>query len=106
MLHVEVWKTGHTRRPILCVAASVALILSCAGRAQAQSAGTGWVFDAGIGIDSPINGNVNSGAIGFIGTDAAAILPNTYKDVYGTGIQFRFGGGYMLNDVTELRGVF
>ena len=64
------------------------------------------MFDAGIGIDSPINGNVNSGAIGFIGTDAAAILPNTYGDVYGTGIQFRFGGGYMLNDLTEVRGVF
>jgi hypothetical protein len=106
MMHVFVREVGRTRRPILCVAASVALMLLCAGRAQAQSAGTGWVFDAGIGIDSPINGNVNSGAIGFIGTDAAAILPNSYGDVYGTGIQFRFGGGYMLNDLTEVRGVF
>lgn len=97
---------GGARRPLLRVAAGIAVALLCAGHAQAQSAGTGWVFDAGIGIDSPINGNVNSGAIGLIGTDAAAILPNSYKDVYGTGIQFRFGGGYMLNDLTEVRGVF
>ena len=106
MKQVEVRETGRTLRSTLSVAASVAVILLCAGRAQAQSTGTGWVFDAGLGIDSPINGNINSGAIGTIGGSAAAILPNSFKDVYGTGIQFRVGGGYMLNDVTELRGVF
>lgn len=106
MTHVLVRDVRRTLRPILSVAAGAALILLCAGRAQAQSTGTGWVFDAGIGIDSPINGNVNSGAIGSIGGSAAAILPNSFKDVYGTGIQLRLGGGYMLNDVTELRGVF
>jgi len=106
MKHVVNVQNGRTRRPLVYVWASVALVLLFATGARAQSAGTGWVFDAGIGIDSPINGNVNSGAIGFIGTDAAAILPQSYKDVYGTGIQLRFGGGYMLNDLTELRGVF
>lgn len=65
-----------------------------------------WVFDFGIGIDQPINGNVNSGAIGRLDGQAAAILPNSYGDVYGTGIQFRFGGGYLLGDLDELRGVF
>ena len=95
MKHVVNVQNGRTRRPLVYVWASVALVLLFATGARAQSAGTGWVFDAGIGIDSPINGNVNSGAIGFIGTDAAAILPQSYKDVYGTGIQLRFGGGYM-----------
>lgn len=79
-------------------------------RAQAQNQNqTGqsrWVLDLGVGIDSSINGNVNSGAIGTLQGQAAAILPQSYGDVYGTGIQLRFGGGYMLNDLAELRGVF
>ena len=78
-----------------------------AANAQAQPADDArWVFDFSIGIDQPINGNVNSGAIGRLDGQATAILPNSYGDVYGTGIQFRFGGGYLLSDLDELRGVF
>jgi hypothetical protein len=65
-----------------------------------------WAVDFALGIDSSINGNVNSGAIGVIDGQTAAILPSTYGDVYGAGIQLRFGGGYMLEEVSELRGVF
>ncbi len=75
-------------------------------RAQAQANESRWVADFGVGIDTSINGNVNSGAIGMLQGQATAILPNSYGDVYGTGIQLRFGGGYMLDDVSELRGVF
>ena len=75
-------------------------------RAQGQSGEFPWVFDVGIGLDAPINGNVNSGAIGRLEEQAVAILPNWYGDVYGTGVQLRFGGGYVLNEFSELRGVF
>jgi hypothetical protein len=37
---------------------------------------------------------------------STAILPNSYGDVYGTGIQLRFGGGWVLDEVSELRGIF
>ena len=63
--------------------------------------------DVAVGVDISINGNINSGAIGQLQGRTAAILPNPYGDVYGTGLLFRFGGGYVLNDeVSELRGVF
>jgi hypothetical protein len=65
-----------------------------------------WVVDAGIGVDVSVNGNINSGAIGRLNGLAAAILPNPYGDVYGTGLQFRFGAGYALDELAELRGVF
>jgi hypothetical protein len=35
-----------------------------------------------------------------------AILKNTYEDVYGTGLHLRFGGGYLLDEVSELRATF
>lgn len=82
------------------------------GTASAQASpqpnpdGSRWTFDAGVGIDPSINGNVNSGAIGTLQGQATAILPQSYGDVYGTGIQLRFGGGYRLRSDSELRGVF
>jgi hypothetical protein len=84
----------------------VLAVSASAATAQAQSESP-WVADAAIGVDISINGNINSGAIGRLQGQTAAILPNPYGDVYGTGLLFRFGGGYVLDDdVSELRGVF
>jgi hypothetical protein len=69
-------------------------------RAQTESR---FSFDFGVGIDVGVNGNVNSGAIGTLQGQAAAILPNPYGAVYGTGIDLRVGTGYWLNDESELR---
>jgi len=75
-------------------------------RAQTQAGESPWAVDLGFGIDIGVNGNVNSGAIGVLQGQAAAILPQPYGDVYGTGIQFRIGASYALNELSELRGVF
>jgi hypothetical protein len=75
-------------------------------QAQGQADDSRWVVDLGIGIAPSINGNVNSGAIGVLQGQATAVLPNSYGDVYGTGLDLRFGGGYALNGESELRGIF
>jgi hypothetical protein len=59
--------------------------------------------DVGFGLDVSINGNVNSGAIGRLQGQAAAILPNSYGNVYGTGLHFRGGVGYSIGREAELR---
>jgi Outer membrane protein beta-barrel domain len=85
----------------------VVVILAFASQAQGQSVdGSRLVLDLGAGIDVSVNGNVNSGAIGRLQGQAAAILPSPYGDVYGTGLHFKFGGGYVLNPQSELRGIF
>jgi hypothetical protein len=88
--------------PVFLIAISVA----SAAEVRAQSTESRWSFDAGVGINPSINGNVNSGAIGTLQGQVAAILPNSYGDVYGTGIELRVGGGWMLNSTSELRGTF
>src|SRR5881394_2947211 len=90
------------------VSASVLLIaLAHAPAAFAQSSSDSrWVFDVGIGIDPSINGNVNSGAIGTLQGQATAILPQSYGDVYGTGIGLHFGGGYVFDEQSEFRAMF
>jgi Outer membrane protein beta-barrel domain len=99
-----------TRRNFTCcrwVLAAVIAVGSLASPAQAQSTGDSkFVLDLGVGLDKSINGNVNSGAIGRLQGQAAAILPQPYGDVYGTGLTFKFGGGYVLNPEAELRAVF
>jgi len=79
-------------------------LLAGARDARAQTPESRWSVDVGIGIDSSINGNVNSGAIGVLQGQTAAILPNPYGEVYGTGIQLRGGAGFLLDEGTELRG--
>src|SRR5262252_7479915 len=97
---------GSRRWSVRAVIA-VALIAGAAdARAQGQTGESRWALDLGVSIDPSINGNVNSGAIGTLQGRATAILPQPYGDVYGTGIGFRFGGGYALDDQSELRGIF
>lgn len=84
----------------------IVVLLGGAATAIAQQTEERFVFDVGFGIDFSINGNVNSGAIGTLQGQTVAILPNSYGDVYGAGPHFRFGGGYMLDPDTELRGTF
>jgi hypothetical protein len=83
------------------------LLLGFAPAAGAQSQpDTRFVLDLATGINPSISGNINSGAIGTLQGQTAAVLPQSYGDVYGTGVEFRFGGGYVLNPDSELRAMF
>jgi hypothetical protein len=99
---------------------AAALVAGAASSAQAQAQGqteakplslsgepaTPWVAEFSIGWDNSISGNINSSGMGRLNNTAVVITKNKYEDVYGTGLQIRFGGGYMLDENTELRGMF
>ena len=83
--------------------------LGVAASAAAQSSSAldrRWSVDFGLGWDNGISGNINSGAIGTLNNQTAVILKNTYDDVYGTGLHLRFGGGYLLDEESEVRVTF
>jgi hypothetical protein len=94
------------RRVVLFALSLCVSFGAAAASAQSLSGAERWTIDVGTGIEPSINGNVNSGAIGVYQGQTTAVLPNSYGDVYGTGIEFRFGGSYALNDRSELRGMF
>lgn len=81
-------------------------VLVTATAAQAQSGEGNWNIDAGIGWDNSVSGNINSGAIGTLNNEVVVILGNRYEDVYGTGLNLRVGGGYEIDEATELRATF
>ena len=82
--------------------------LSLASNAQAQSSATDypWSVEFGIGWDNSISGNINSSGVGRINNQAVVITKNRYEDVYGTGLHMRFGGGYLLDEISEVRVTF
>jgi hypothetical protein len=89
----------------------VAISLSAASAAQAQTPAPTdvlypWSLDFAIGLDNSISGNINSSGLGTLNNQAVVILKNTYEDVYGTGLHFRFGGGYLLDEDSEIRVTF
>jgi len=84
----------------------ITLVLVSGTAAPAPAGDYRWSFDVGIGFDNSVSGNINSGAIGTLNDQAVVFTKNTYENVYGTGFHLRFGGGYMPNDVTELRAAF
>jgi hypothetical protein len=96
-------------RVLVCAALAMAVLgVTTIAEAQSSSSGTDyrWSVDFGIGFDNSISGNINSSGIGRINNQAVVILKNTYEDVYGTGLHLRVGGGYMMDDVTEVRAAF
>ena len=88
------------------VGMSIAILLSAGSTAQAQSPVAPWSVEFGIGFDNGISGNINSSAVGQINNQVVVITRNSYEDVYGTGLQIRFGGGYMIRENTEIRVTF
>lgn len=89
-------------------ALAMAIVTGGAMPAQAQPAKADqkWSADFAIGFDNGISGHINASGIGTIDDQVAVITKNSYDDVYGNGLHLRFGGGYMLNEDTEIRGAF
>jgi hypothetical protein len=71
-----------------------------------QPVGYRWSVEFGLGFDNSMSGNINSSGVGNINNQAVVITKNQYEEVYGTGLHMRFGGGYMLDDLTEVRATF
>jgi len=95
------------RRRVLALAISSCTVFGTANAlAQSSSEPSRWAIDVGFGLNPNVNGNINSGAIGVYQGQTTAILPQSYSDVLGTGIELRFGGAYTLNSASEVRGLF
>jgi len=84
----------------------ILLTFASAASAQSDDIDYPWSVEFGIGWDNSISGNINSSGIGRINNQAVVILKNSYEDVYGTGLHLRFGGGYLIDEVSEVRATF
>src|SRR4249920_3333562 len=98
--------TSSTWKRVM-VGMTVATVFVVGSTAEAQNAGESpWSVDFGIGWDNGLSGHINSSGVGTLNNQVVVVLKKSYEDVYGTGLHIRFGGGYMLNESTEVTGTF
>ncbi len=97
---------NHKRVCVVLAALAAFLIAAPAAQAQPSVLDYRWSLDVGLGWDNSLSGNINSGAIGNLDGQVAVVTPNSYTDVYGTGFHLRFGGGYLIDEISEVRATF
>ena len=97
----------RTSKKIFCAVVLVTgLAAASPAFAQSNAADSPWSIEFGLGWDNGISGNINSSGVGQINNQVVVVTRNSFDEVYGTGLHLRFGGGYMLNETTEIKGTF
>lgn len=81
------------------------LFVTSVAHAQTSTVERPWSAEVSIGWDNSVSGNIISAGIGTIAGLPAVVEDRTYGDLYGTGVQWRFGAGYMLDERQEVRGL-
>ena len=88
------------------IAGMIVTALLLAGPAQAQSASAPpnpWSAEVSVGWDINLSGALLKSGIGTLDGRATVIEEQSFSDVFGTGVQWRFGAGYMYDERQELR---
>ena len=80
--------------------------LVTAGVASAQTNESSWNVEGGVGWDISLSGDFLSAGIGTLNGLPTVIEPQSFGDVYGTGVQWQFSGGYMVDEINEVRAQF
>lgn len=96
-------RTSFRLRLASVIAAGACMAMAAPAWAQGTQPTTPWSLDVGIGWDTSISGDVLAGSIGTIENRPTVIVDRSWDDVYGTGVHFRIGAGYELDERSELR---
>jgi hypothetical protein len=96
------------------VIGTLALLLGAGAIAHAQTApvapaamdSSRFSAEVGIGFDNGLAGHINASGMGNLQGVPVVITKNSYEDVYGTGLHFKFGGGYVIKPDVEARVTF
>jgi len=85
--------------PVLVLSA---LVLTT-GRASAQTAQSSWNAEVSVGWDVNVSGAFLAAGIGTLEDRATVITSQSFGDVYGMGVLWQFSGGYLVDEINEVR---
>ncbi len=74
--------------------------------ASAQAADLRWNVEASVGWDIGLSGDFLSAGIGTINDVPVVFQSAPFDDVFGNGVLWTVGVGYMVDDINEVRGQF
>lgn len=86
------------------ISAFFAIVIGVSVPASAQTEESSWNAEASIGWDIGLSGDFLAAAIGTLEGQATVIRAQSFGDVFGNGVQFQFGAGYMVDEINEVRG--
>jgi hypothetical protein len=72
--------------------------------ASGQTSQSSWNAEVSVGWDVNVSGAFLAAGIGTLEGQATVINSQSFGDVYGTGVQWMFSGGYMIDEINEVRG--
>jgi hypothetical protein len=71
--------------------------------AGAQTSQSPWNAEMSVGWDIGLSGDFLAAGIGTLNDIPVVFQSQPFDDVYGNGLMWQFGGGYMLDDINEVR---
>lgn len=89
----------------LCALAT-SVCLFTATNASAQAYELPWNVEAAVGVDIALSGDFLGSGIGVINNVPVVFRSQPFDTVYGNGVQWQFGVGYMVDDINEARTQF
>ena len=92
----------HSRGWLPALALSVFVMTTAT--ASAQTSQSSWNAEVSVGWDVNVSGAFLAAGIGTLEGQATVINSQSFGDVYGTGVQWMFSGGYMIDEINEVRG--
>jgi hypothetical protein len=86
------------------LAAVFAAAVCAAAPATAQTEESSWNAEVSLGWDIALSGDFLAAAVGTLNGLPTIIESQSFGEVYGNGVQFQFSGGYMVDEINEVRG--
>ena len=88
----------------MSVAAAIVMATCVAVPVAAQTEDSSWNAEVSVGWDLSLSGDFLAASIGTLNGLPAIIESQPFGDVFGNGLQFQFSGGYMVDEINEVRG--
>jgi hypothetical protein len=85
------------------IVAACAAIVGVAVPAAAQPADSSWNAEVSLGWDISLSGDFLAASIGTLNGLPAIVDSQPFGDVFGNGLQVQFSGGYMVDEINEVR---
>ena len=86
-----------------CLPVLFSAFVLTAVHASAQTAQSSLNAEASVGWDVNVSGAFLAAGIGTLDNKAAVINAQSFGDVFGTGVHWQFSGGYMVDEINEVR---
>jgi hypothetical protein len=82
---------------------ALSAFLLTAAHASGQTSQSSWNAEVSVGWDVNLTGAFLAAGIGTLEGNATVVSAQSFGDVYGTGVQWLFSGGYMIDEINEVR---